>query len=74
MLNLYDMSRRIYERMFLQLKAGCKPSCTLQHARDFRDLPREKGASVSLRMFQLAMPREERAWRRGYDANDKVEK
>ena len=72
MLNLHDISRRICERIFSQLIAGCKPSCTLQHAKDFRDLTRERSASVSLRMSQLAMPQEERAWRRGYDANDKL--
>ena len=74
MLNLYDISKRMYERMFLQLIAGCKLPCTLQHARDFRDLPREKSASVSLRMSEPAMPQEERAWRRGYCANDKLGK
>ena len=70
MLNLYDMSRMVYERLFLQLVAGCKPSCALQHARDFADLLLEQSASVtSLRMSQPAMPQEERAWRRGSDAN-----
>ena len=33
-LSVYDMSRHIYEKMLLQLRAGCKPACALQHARD----------------------------------------